>query len=133
MSLLTALKTGYETLNLDGNYPVYAGFGPTERPATYTQIVPYGGLPLDYPVGLREPAVQINVVTDDRQAGVAHALAEAAFNALHNKTGWSLTGWKVELCRCSEPVQRTSNTLPGKTIFTINCRLAARVVPVEDD
>lgn len=134
MSLISALATGYAALSLGGGDPVYPGFGPDQRPQAFTQLVPSGGDPLPFRLpdaDLLTITLQVNTWTADSHAGTAWDRAAQAYAALHERTNWDLTGFRVLQCQCMQ-VPFFAGAANGRVKVTFNLRLTARVVPIPD-
>ncbi|HOF89888.1 MAG TPA: hypothetical protein PLZ36_17565, partial [Armatimonadota bacterium] len=94
-SFLSALRDGY-VADIDATSTVYAGFGPVERPDAYVQLIPAGGIPLEWPGGEWRIG-QFQVVHVGRVTAIRAALeaAEAAYEALHERVNWELDGYRA--------------------------------------
>lgn len=96
-SFLMAFRNGYDALGLGQSQPVYAGYGPADKPGRFTTLIPTGGNPFTFPSNdLRRITVQVNTWGPANGFGIVYEQAVAALEALHELYNWSLTGYLVE-------------------------------------
>lgn len=132
-SLCKELATGIAALAID-DAPVYAGFGPTQRPHNYWQVVPSGGGGVGWylPTGaLRDANFQINRFGDVGSGDEVIESADALREQLNGLTGWAVGGYRVEVCEAISEILLMGAPQPGEVVARFNIRVAARKVAEE--
>jgi hypothetical protein len=128
MSIVNALADGYVALGLGGGKMVYPGFGPAKKPTEFTTLVPTGGIPTAWASGvIKYLTIQVNTYGPAEAFNLVLDRATVAHDELHEKTAWSLDGYRIERIQCLQP-PFPNGVEDGRLCITFNALLWVRKV-----
>mgnify|MGYP001415358508 CR=1 FL=1 len=128
MTAIEALAEGYLGLGLEAEGHLFAGETPAKAPQART-VLAAGAGSAHATLPVETLPVRVNVYDPD--ARTAHERARAAYEALHQRGEWHLTGWRVlGIGAVQPPWAAPAGDEQGKRVYRVVFDM--RVVMVRD-